>query len=275
MKGTPSYLKYGIVISISTAAVLAILVLVVGKSMLIAWRDGQRAGVEEGQVSGEYIEGSLESEERGGDEYADPLITFVRPTAPFRMETPFMPAVNANDPIYPENYPATEGAQEEKRVINLVLFCDQISESCYEAAKVVRNIIDNVREQVEAHRERPSLRLVWKDFPSPLMVDSREAAVAARCAQQQRKFWEFQERVGINRAGKSYDIIINELGLEEDIFNICIQQQSEAQSLINQGIQEAQELEVRITPTLFVGPYRVEGIVSYEEVERLVTLAGQ
>ncbi|MEW6610170.1 MAG: thioredoxin domain-containing protein [Patescibacteria group bacterium] len=207
--------------------------------------------------------------------FRDPLITLVRPSAPLREDTPYTPTILPTDPTWGEGEVA------------MVLFCDHLSQTCRNAVTQVSAYIrdnstrDDLRRSAStdlrssASYLRPSAYLVWKDFPNPLNPDSRPAALAARCAQNQGKFWEFHEAIVEIQNPKpktqNYGTIITELGLDLNEFNRCVEERATT-DLVNQGMEEAQALDIEGIPTLFVGEYRLTGGITTEEIERLIKL---
>ena len=207
--------------------------------------------------------------------YSDPLITLVKPSAPLREDTPFAPTVLATDPVLPAiSSPVERGEMQEGGVepVNIVLFCDHVAEACQQAVRVARQFVGATG--------RSPLRLTWKAFPNPLDPASRPAALAARCAQKQGKFWEFHEALtpsispllrGRGSGGLDYGILASELGLDLEIFNRCVETRATA-DLVNQGMDEAQALDIDGIPALFINSYRLTGEITVDKIERLVEL---
>ncbi len=192
--------------------------------------------------------------------FSDPLITLVKPLAPLREDTPFAPTVLPTDPV--------QGEGE----ITMVLFCDHLSEACRQAVSVARQFVG-------ANGRSPA-RLIWKDFPNPLDPASRPAALAARCAKKQDKFWEFHDALtpsvspllrGRGSGGQNYAIIVKELGLDAEKFNACVDSRATT-DLVNRGMDEAQALDIDGIPALFVGHYRLSGNITEEEIEKVISL---
>jgi len=189
----------------------------------------------------------------------DPLIDLVEPVAAYHEDTAFKPTVLAADPVLGEGE------------VSVVLFCDHVSKACQEAVRVLRQLV-GARLIAPVQSDRSDMRVIWKDFPSPLIPQAREAAAAARCAQAQGKFWEYAESLIIDQLSMiDYIGIAQSLGLEREKFEACLSAR-EPVDLVNRGMEEAQELEVDSVPTVFVGSFRIRGAPTREEVERLVSL---
>ena len=105
--------------------------------------------------------------------------------------------------------------------------------------------------------------VVWKDVPNPSLIpDSLSAALAARCAQDQGKFWEYHDALFSTGSLKEeiYTKIAVDLGLKEKTFTSCLKKQL-GLSLIQEDTQEASALEVAGTPTLYINGERIAGAI--------------
>lgn len=85
------------------------------------------------------------------------------------------------------------------------------------------------------------VRIVWKDLPESV-GDSYRAALAARCAQQQGRFWQYHDTLYRNQdilaTRALYGLWARELGLKEDIFNACFDE-GQTKILVDRNIQQA------------------------------------
>lgn len=230
--------------------------LVIGQSFLTAMNrppaaprviapDGPSA--ETAEEAGEALEAGV---------FRDPLITLVSPTAAYRDDTPYAPEVLSTDPM----------RGDRDAPITIVHFGDFASAESMAAAGALNGIVEKYKNEV---------RLVWKDFPSPFHEGAREAAVAARCAGQQGKFWEMHDSLFLipdSELNRERLLQTAEaLGLERGAFNVCLTSREQV-NLVNRGMEEGQALDVDAIPVVFVGPYRLTGEIVQEEVERLVQL---
>ncbi|MBI4091030.1 MAG: thioredoxin domain-containing protein [Candidatus Komeilibacteria bacterium] len=95
-----------------------------------------------------------------------------------------------------------------------------------------------------------SVKLVWKDVPESI-GDSYRAALAARCAQQQGRFWQYHDSLYAHQdllaTRALYELWARELDLKEDIFARCLDG-AETKSLIDQNIGEALQAGIGEVP---------------------------
>lgn len=116
------------------------------------------------------------------------------------------------------------------------------------------------------------VKLVWKDFPNPSHLQARTAALAARCAQEQGRFWEYHDFLFINQDSLSRELY-NQIALELDLdlaqFNKCLDNQEKIE-LVGQGLVDGQKLEVDATPYLFIGNRQFDYALSEDELKQVI-----
>lgn len=120
------------------------------------------------------------------------------------------------------------------------------------------------------------VRVVWKDLPDSI-GDAYQAALAARCAQLQGKFWQFHDllfaKQGLLANRGLYSLWAGELGLSVDRFDACLEGQETkpwVDANIAQALQSGVELvpHVQINDTTYAGP---QTLIFYRTaVERII-----
>jgi len=120
-------------------------------------------------------------------------------------------------------------------------------------------------------RYKDSVYFVFKPFPLPSHPYSMEAAIAASCANEQGKYWEY--RAALFAAQKDVeergDVAVLELARSLNIssqFDLCYAQKKFA-SFIQQTQKEGQECGIYGTPTFFVNGKPFVGPAEVDEVE--------
>lgn len=124
-----------------------------------------------------------------------------------------------------------------------------------------------------ALRAHPNLRLVWKDLPnSDLHKESPAAALAARCALRQGKFWEYHDALFENSDQLKEDLypqLAEKLGLNVGKFTACLTNKEET-PIIERNIEEATALGVDGTPYFFLNELRISGSVTAKELAEIL-----
>jgi protein-disulfide isomerase len=110
--------------------------------------------------------------------------------------------------------------------------------------------------------------------------ESRRAAEASECANEQDKFWNFHSAVYANQNGEGEGAFVDSrltaiaqsVGLDMDPFNTCFSSGKYAQA-VRADEQLAASLGVRGTPSVFVNGMRVENPMDFNEIASVVNTA--
>ncbi len=120
------------------------------------------------------------------------------------------------------------------------------------------------------------MRLEWRDFPY-LGEESRRAAVAARAAQEQGRFWEYHdllyENQGSKNAGAFSDESLigfaREAGLDVEQFESSFED-GKYENVVEQVFREAQDAGIQGTPTYFINGRILVGAQPLEVFEQVI-----
>jgi protein-disulfide isomerase len=106
--------------------------------------------------------------------------------------------------------------------------------------------------------EDGTLRLEWRDFPY-LGEESRRAAVSARVAQEQGRFWEYHDILYQNQKGENSGAFSDqnlvtfaeEAGLDVERFEEALES-GEYDEVVEEDFREAQEAGIQGTPSFTI-----------------------
>lgn len=120
------------------------------------------------------------------------------------------------------------------------------------------------------------VRLVWKDYPF-LGQESTWSAQAARCAQEQGKFWEFHDYLFSHQNGENQGAFSKEnlkkfaadMGLKTGDFNTCLDNDKYAEQM-KQAMTYGQGVGVSGTPATFINDKLISGAVPYTQLKTAV-----
>jgi protein-disulfide isomerase len=115
---------------------------------------------------------------------------------------------------------------------------------------------------------------VFRDFPIPSHTGSQKAAEATECADDQGKFWEYQDLIwskgAVDAAGlKGYAA---ELGLDTATFDDCLDSGEKA-SETQKDYKDGQSYGVTGTPAFFINGQLVKGAKPFESFKSLIDAA--
>jgi protein-disulfide isomerase len=119
------------------------------------------------------------------------------------------------------------------------------------------------------------IRVVWKDFPLPFHQNARTAAVAARAAAAQGRFWELHDRLLAHNGELDRQHIeqyAQEVGLDVARLRAALDGGAGGEG-VDADIAQGKRLGVRGTPTFFVNGVVVTGAQPIEAMRQQVTAA--
>ena len=128
---------------------------------------------------------------------------------------------------------------------------------------------------MERYVESGTLRLEWRDFPY-LGQESVTAALAARAAQDQGKFWEYHDLLYENQAGGFSEERLIELareaGLDVEKFEEDLASGRFEGSVV-EDFQEGQQMGITGTPTFVINGRVLAGLQPLEVYEDAIEQA--
>jgi len=128
-----------------------------------------------------------------------------------------------------------------------------------------------------------TIRMRFIDYPLPMHRNTWNASRAAACANVQGKFWEMHDLIYANQdrwngeATSSPDKVLKEIarqvpGLDQSKFDACVDSK-EMQAKIQAHYNIAQQRQINVTPTFYIGNTRFEGAMPFDEFKKQVELA--
>lgn len=152
----------------------------------------------------------------------------------------------------------SKGASNAK--VTIIEFSDFQCDACKQLAKTLDVVL----------RTFPNdLRVVWKDLPNesthPLATLT---AIAAHCANDQGKFWEYHDLVFDRQNFLSEDELVRiakDAGLNTDAFQKCYDAR-DTLGIVKKDYDEGVALEIVATPTMFINGTRIIGAVEVEQL---------
>ena len=130
--------------------------------------------------------------------------------------------------------------------------------------------------------ERGKVRLTYYDFPLPQHKYSFAAARAARCADDQGKFWEYHDRLFGSQREWAYrgsmpmdhfNDIAGQVGIDTRAFNSCLRSDQHAE-VVTTNRMLGEVLRVSGTPTVYLNGRQLQAWSVYDSVRAAVHAAG-
>jgi protein-disulfide isomerase len=120
-----------------------------------------------------------------------------------------------------------------------------------------------------------TVRLVFKDFPLRSHPNALPAAVAARCAGAQGRYWEYHDLLFVAQPDLARDHLIGyarRLGLDTPAFTECLDS-ARVRDAVLADQREGRAAGVRATPTFFINQRKIEGALPLEEFRAAIQQA--
>ncbi|MFH1145915.1 MAG: DsbA family protein [bacterium] len=168
--------------------------------------------------------------------------------------------------IAPRAYPNDPIRGNSQAPVTIIVFSDYQCPSCKAFDQTVRKLLDVYPDK---------LRLVWKDFPLSYHTESPRAALAARCAGQQGKYWQYHDSLydqQDNLAVELYGKIAVEIGLDAKRWQQCYDSGSGYEA-VQAGQAQGTAAGIDGVPAVFING-KLTDDVSYSSLEKIIT-AGQ
>ncbi len=147
--------------------------------------------------------------------------------------------------------------------IVMVEFSDYQCPYCRRAEATVERVLREYGDKI---------RFVYRDYPLAFHPRALPAALAARCAGDQGKYWEFHAHL-MQGTGDLSDQDLKQraqqLGLDPVAFNACYDGRRH-EATVQASFQQGSELGVTGTPTFFINGRMLVGAQPYEEFKQII-----
>ena len=117
------------------------------------------------------------------------------------------------------------------------------------------------------------IRLVHMDFPLPFHAHALDAAKAARCANEQGKFWQFHDSLFANQSKMDpadLKATAKTLGMNSTKFNACFDDKGKYDNLIKADQAAGEKVGVDGTPAFFIDGRPLTGAQPMPKFEELI-----
>ncbi len=116
------------------------------------------------------------------------------------------------------------------------------------------------------------VRLVFKNFPLKFHRHALTAHLAALCADDQGKFWEYRNLLFENQKALKKDDLLKyaeNVGLSIDTFENCLKHETHADK-IDDDIEEAGNLGVQGTPAFLINGRAFAGAMPFSDFQQII-----
>jgi protein-disulfide isomerase len=151
---------------------------------------------------------------------------------------------------------------DEDYKVNVILFMDYYCPYCVQEFEVVEQLREIYNENVN---------FVVKHYPSH--EGSIDASLAVECVKDQDLFWNYSKKIFLSSYKPLSNLQLKQLALEQGLdmqsFEFCFDNRVKS-GVIQSHIQQAQNLGVRGTPTMYVNDFEIVGYKPVEQVRKII-----
>lgn len=151
----------------------------------------------------------------------------------------------------------------EKAPVTIVMFIDFECPYCQASHGIFNQLLTQYGS---------AIKVIFKHFPiTTLHPEAENAAIAASCAQEQKKFWEYYDALFNEETitETTYETLAEETKLNSNQFSTCFKSKRYL-SAIEKDRQDGITLGVQGTPTYFVNAEKIEGVPSLEQWNSII-----
>ncbi len=156
------------------------------------------------------------------------------------------------------------GCAEAKCPITIIEYSEFQCPFCSRVIPDVKRVLTEYKGKV---------RWIVRDFPLSFHDRARPAAIAAKCAGFQDKYWQMYSILFDNQRALADSDIENyagKIGLDKAKFSACLKNPANAEALIEANFQSGVKLGVSGTPAYFINGRRLSGALPFSEFQRVI-----
>lgn len=159
-----------------------------------------------------------------------------------------------------------KGAQfmgDENAKVTLVEFSDYQCPFCKRVRPTIWRLLDEYKGK---------LRYTFLDFPLSFHKDAKKAHEAARCAGDQKKYYDFNKKIFDNQTNITVDDLkkyAKELELNTKDFDKCLDSGKHSKD-VDASVQAGMNVGVSGTPAYFVNGVMLSGAMPYESFKEMI-----
>lgn len=138
---------------------------------------------------------------------------------------------------------------------------------------------DTYGQLKKAYIDTGKVRLIFRDFPLSFHAAAKPAALAAQCANDQGKFWEYHDALFIEQAKQGNGTVTfgatelklwaSQLGLNMTTFNTCFDSAQHEQGIAD-DVRIGSDAGVSGTPSFFINGKLLVGAQPFSAFQQLI-----
>jgi protein-disulfide isomerase len=144
--------------------------------------------------------------------------------------------------------------------VTMIAFSDYECPFCRRAEDTVEQVLKTYDGKI---------RYVFRDYPLPFHKNAKPAAIAAGCAREQGKFWEYNQKLfKTELSADNLKKIAADVGMDGAKFDACVAK-NDSKS-IDQDIADGSSVGVNGTPAFFINGRMISGAQPFEAFKEII-----
>ncbi len=150
----------------------------------------------------------------------------------------------------------------EDAPITMIEFADYECPYCKLVQPTVEQVLETYGDKV---------RYVYRDFPLPFHSHARPASLAARCAEEQGKFWEYHDALfeAPDLSTDGLRSLADSVGLDRIKFDDCLASEKYADA-VKRDMEDGSNAGVNGTPAFFINGRFLSGALPFDQIKAVI-----
>ncbi len=146
--------------------------------------------------------------------------------------------------------------------VTIISFSDYECPFCKRAEETVEQVITTYGDKI---------RFVHRDFPLSFHKDAHRAAQAARCSEDQGKFWEYHKKLftGTDLSEAGLNTMAEQTGLDMTKFKECVSS-GKYKAAVDKDMADGSAVGVTGTPAFFINGRSLSGAQPFEKFKEII-----
>ena len=178
------------------------------------------------------------------------------------LEEQYPPRVSLRPPVLEIGTGGRPSLGYASAPITLIEFSDYECHYCKTAERVIHEVLESYGDKVH---------FVYRDYPLDFHANARPASQAARCAEQQGRFWAYHKKLMASEDlhEEQYQAIADEVGLDRAKFDACLTSNDFSEA-IDRDIADGEAVGVSGTPAFFINGRMISGAQPFARFKELI-----
>jgi len=134
-----------------------------------------------------------------------------------------------------------------------------------------KKVLPDVKRVLTEYKGK--IRWIVRDWPLNFHARARPAAIAAKCAAQQGKYWQMYNALfdgQRNLGDEDLNKYATQIGLDMTKYKACVTKPAEVEKVIDENFSTGAKLGVNGTPAFFINGRKLSGALPYDEFKRVI-----